>query len=309
MQSNAVTVSTSIDSKVAETCPVCGSHDVFEMHAAECERLEDVSFSYTFSPQNSRTFRVVRCRDCTHAYCSPIPGAVVGNYEEVVDLEYLTHKKSRELAAGAVLKSIARHAPSGALLDVGCATGDFLEVALQRGYRAEGLELSKWSCDIARSRGFTVHKERLDALARKSPGTYDVITLNGVIEHFSEPMTEMAHIATLLKPGGLVSLWTGDVDALPSRILGRKWWYWQGQHIQYFSHESLKLLAQKTGFAHVTTERYPFAATKETISNSLRRYPRVRPLLLKALSPVFALKPALLLRIPGEMLFMARRTS
>jgi hypothetical protein len=103
-------------------------------------------------------------------------------------------------------------------------------------------------------------------------------------------------------------VWTGDADAWLPRLLGRRWWYWQGQHIQYFTHRSLSTLARAAGFDHVTTERYPFAATHGTIANSLRRYPLHR-LMSAALAPIFRLKPVIYLRLPGEMLFLARRAT
>ena len=51
----------------------------------------------------------------------------------------------------------ARTPPVGISLDVGCATGDFLDAGREEGFDVEGLELSDWSCGIARGRGLTVH--------------------------------------------------------------------------------------------------------------------------------------------------------
>ena len=61
-----------------------------------------------------------------------------------------------------------------------------------------------------------------------------------------------------------------------------------------------------TGFEHVETERYPFVATHVTLSNSLLRYPFHR-LLSTVTNLAFKLKPVITLRLPGEMLFIARR--
>ena len=287
-------------------CAVCGSHDVEEWYPAEIHGLEAVSFRYTFSPDHTRTFRVVRCRTCSHAFCWPIPKNISEQYRDVVDQEYLSHGESRRLAAQAVLRIIRRYAPTGVLLDVGCATGDFLEVAQAQGYDVEGIELSSWSSAIARERGLVVHQESLATFAATRGARYDVVTLWGVIEHFAEPVAEMRRLRELLRPGGLLVLWTGDVDSVTSRILGRKWWYWQGQHIQYFTHASLKHLVTTCSLAHVKTHVYPFAATYETIANSLRRY-QWHSIVTSLLSPLFILKPVWYLRLPGELLFLARR--
>jgi 2-polyprenyl-3-methyl-5-hydroxy-6-metoxy-1,4-benzoquinol methylase len=287
-------------------CPVCDSVETQPWYPAEIQDAEQVSFSYTFSPHHNRTFQVLRCRICTHAYCFPIPADIARHYRDVMDEEYLRHETSRILSAGAVLEVLKKHRPCGRLLDVGCATGDLLVAATRLGFEAEGLELSDWSSTIARKRGFTVHQERLGGLAERSPATYDLITLMGVIEHFAQPREELAHLSRLLKPGGILAIWTGDVDSSLSRILGRGWWYWQGQHIQYFTRRSLTRLSRDAGLHVVATSLYPFAATQDTIGNSLRRY-RSHRFLTWLLRPLFALKPVWLLRLPGEMLHLARR--
>lgn len=289
-----------------ERCVVCGSSDLVEIHPAEIERIEDVAFSYSFSPEHARTFRLVRCRSCTHQFCAPLPEGIVSSYEDVVDHEYLRHAVPRRLAAAQVLRTVERFAPIGTLLDIGCATGDFLVAARDRGFAVEGLELSTWSSDIARDRGFLVHREALATLAARVTARYDVISLIGVIEHFPDPSAEMSRVARLLKPGGLVVLWTGDVDSIVARFLGRRWWYWQGQHIQYFTHQSLRRLVTLSGLEHVATTRYPFAANRATLENSLRRY-RIHRMLSAALRPLFLVSPVIYLPLPGEMLFLARR--
>lgn len=291
----------------AGPCPVCGSGEVHHWHQAEIQDAAQVSFSYTFSPHHNRTFQVRRCRACTHAYCFPIPENLAEHYRDVIDEEYLRHEISRILSADAVLGTVRRHGSCGRLLDVGCATGDLLVAAKRLGFEAEGLELSDWSSEVARQRGFKVHQGYLETLARQSPGAYDVITLMGVIEHFAAPRAEMAHLSSLLKAGGVLVIWTGDVDSILSRILGRKWWYWQGQHIQYFTHRSLARLVAEAGLEVVATRRFPFAATMGTIANSLRRY-RGHRLMVELARPFFALKPVWFLRLPGEMLLLARRS-
>jgi 2-polyprenyl-3-methyl-5-hydroxy-6-metoxy-1,4-benzoquinol methylase len=287
------------------SCTVCRSTRLVEYRPPEIHRVEEVSFSYSFSPEHNKTFRVVRCRSCSHLFCHPLPEGIVGSYQQVVDEEYLKHSESRRLAAQAVLRTVRRHAPSGRLLDIGCATGDFLVAGREAGYAVEGIELSGWSCAIARSRGLRVHQETLEQFAKRSPG-YDVVSLIGVIEHFTEPRREMENIARIARPGAIVVIWTGDASSLLARVLGRHWWYWQGQHVQYFTHESLRRLVQSSGFEHVQTERYPFAATHATLSNSLRRY-RFHKVLSAAIRPVFRVRPVVYLRLPGEMLLLAKR--
>ena len=289
-------------------CPVCAGTELVELYPAEIKGADEVSFSYSFSPAHNKLFRVVRCanKKCTHVYCTPIPDMIADNYREVVDEEYLKHGASRRAAADACLVAIRKLVPKGRLLDVGCATGDFLLSAREAGFEAEGAELSAWSSKIARERGFTVHGKLASELAATHAGVYDVITLWGVIEHFSHPAQVLTELRALLKPGGIIAIWTGDVDGLCARILGRRWWMWMGQHIQYYTAISLALQLETTGYKVEARLRYPFGATYEAISNSLRRY-WGNSVIRFLMRPAFALKPVWYLRLPGELYYIGRR--
>lgn len=286
-------------------CPVCMSKDTYELYPANAD-IKKIVFTYEFTPESQKTFRVVRCGNCSHVFCSPIPKNIYKNYEDVVDKEYLRHSRTRELSAQSVLNIINCYASSGKLLDVGCATGDFLKVAKNFGYLSEGLELSRWSSEVARKRDITVYENRLRVLSQKFPAKYDIITMWGVIEHFQNPRSEMLYINKLLKPGGLLVIWTGNVDGAMSRILGRRWWYWQGQHIQYFTNASLNYLAKLSGFEHMKTRIYPIAATYDQVKNSLSRY-RFKEYLIPIVKLIFLIKSVWYLFLPGEMLWLARK--
>ncbi len=289
-----------------DQCPVCNSNKTSEMYPADID-INKLMFTYAKTPQSNRTFRVVRCSYCTHVFCSPIPRNIYKNYEDVIDHEYLRHSRARILNAKFTLSIIKRYVSSGLMLDVGCATGDFLKVARDYGYQVEGLELSKWSSKITRDKDIHVYRENLKSLANRFYKRYDVITMWGVIEHFENPIDEIKYIKKLLKPGGILAIWTGDVNSITSRFLQRRWWYWQGQHIQYFTHSSLNYLAESSGIKHTKTLLYPFLATYELMRNSLKRY-RFWPGVLKILRPLFKIKPVWVLHIPGEMFWIGRKS-
>ncbi len=290
-----------------DLCPICRSYETTQLYPSDID-LKKLSFTYVKTPDSGKTFRSVRCLNCSHVFCSPIPKNIYKNYEDVVDNQYLSYLESIKISSKIILPYIKRLVPNGKILDVGCATGEFLTVAKKSGYLAEGLELSKWSSEIARKKKIKVYRERLKELAKKYPERYEVITLFGVIEHFEFPIEEISNIYTLLKPGGILVIWTGNVNSISSRILRRNWWYWQGQHIQYFSHKSLNLLAKNSGFEHITTKTYPFVATYDLLDNSLSRY-RLRKLIMKLSIPFFKARSTWTFYIPGEMLWLGRKTS
>lgn len=290
-----------------DRCPICKSQNTTELYPKNVD-LRLLTFTYEFTPESQKTFRVVRCRNCTHVFCQPLPKDIYRNYEDVVDKEYLLHSQTRKLTSKSVLNIIKHYVPSGKLLDVGCATGDFLEMARNFGYLVEGLELSKWSSEIVKKKAIKVHKVLLKSLSSRFPRRFDAITMFGVIEHFQNPRSEMIYINKLLKPGGILIVWTGDVDGIMSRILGRRWWYWQGQHIQYFTNASLNRLASLSGFEKIDTKTYPIAASFEQVENSLSRY-KFKKYLMLIIKFIFWIKPIWYLFLPGEMLWFARKKS
>jgi 2-polyprenyl-3-methyl-5-hydroxy-6-metoxy-1,4-benzoquinol methylase len=217
----------------------------------------------------------------------------------VIDSNYLIHQEAHILTAQKVLKVLKKHIPHGKLLDVGCATGDFLSVA-QECYGVEGLEPSKWSSDLAKKRGFTIHTCTLSELP--ADAKFDVITLWGVIEHFESLKTEVSAMYRILNPGGYVCIWTGDINSWLSRLLGKNWWYIQGQHVQVFSRESLDKLFTDNNFKPVTVEIYPFTTTLSSLSKSFYRYGWLKNIVKLLLENRFVRDKVVTLKLPGEML-------
>jgi SAM-dependent methyltransferase len=278
-------------------CPVCGSVRYRILYPDTLgDRLP--RFDYKFGPEHTLTYRIVKCAECGHGYASPRPENIWAHYRDVEDSAYLGRKVERIATAARVVEQIRRYMPAGRLLDVGCATGEFLDAAREY-YEGEGLELSAWSAGICRARGFLVHTCTLGDL--QIDRRYDALTLWGVIEHFEYPAQEVSEIGRLLKVGGIVALWTGDVDSWISRLLGKRYWYVQGQHIQMFSYRSLRKVFLDRGFKVLAISRYPYVMSMGSISESLARYPMVgwaARCLLR--NPVLSGR-LLTLTLPGEM--------
>lgn len=284
-------------------CPVCGSKNQKTLYP---DTLGDdlPPFDYAFSPDHMRTYKIVKCRSCSHAFCIIPHKNLWENYQSVIDSEYLSRQDAHLLTAGKVAEVLTKFIAGGKLLDVGCATGDFLSVA-QKHYSVEGLELSQWSSEIAKKRGFKIHTCTINELPPDAK--FDIVTLWGVIEHFESPKAEIEKISSVLKPGGYVCLWTGNIDSWLARLLGKNWWYIQGQHIQFFSKKSLNRLFSDTGFKNVTIEKYPFTTNLYSLSKSYFRYKKVKSLAKILFENKVTKDRVITLKLPGEMLAIYRK--
>ena len=250
------------------SCLICKSFNV-RIFKDDTLGHEFPVFGYNFEPNSRKTYQMIKCDKCSHIFSHPLPSNIYSHYQDVIDVAYLINADQRIKTAEKVLEYISTIKSDGALLDVGCATGDFINIA-KNYYNVEGLELSDWAAKIGIDKGLNIHKCLLSNFLGSEK--FDIITLWGVIEHFQYPSEEVKHIYRLLKPGGIVCIWTGDQSAVLPRCLGFNWWYYMGQHIQVFTKKSLDTLMFNYGFTLCSKSTYPYVMSLRSIAASLGRY-------------------------------------
>ena len=99
---------------------------------------------------------------------------------------------------------------SKSVLDVGCGGGILAEAMAALGARVKGIDLSEKALKVAmlhllESR-LDVNYEEIsaEALARREPGHYDVLTCMEMLEHVPDPASTVNACAQLVRPGGQV---------------------------------------------------------------------------------------------------------
>src|ERR1700746_2217838 len=140
----------------------------------------------------------------------------------------------------------------GRLLDVGCLWGSFLGHAHKSGFDVTGIEPF--------GKAATYVKEVLKLNA--SQGTLRSAALPAdtfdVIEHMTDPVTELKEVYRVTKPGGLLIVSTPDVGSLITRLvnterrlLGRQWFPFDNPqwHLWGFNRRSIKSCVENAGFA------------------------------------------------------------
>jgi SAM-dependent methyltransferase len=93
---------------------------------------------------------------------------------------------------------IRSHVDGGAILDVGCSTGEFLEALDWDGERF-GMEIS----DLARAAA-TARGVRFDLDLFTEGAAFDAVVFRGTIQHLDEPFRFVKQSFRALRPGGFV---------------------------------------------------------------------------------------------------------
>ena len=147
------------------------------------------------------------------------------------------------------LSFIRSKKPSGKLLDVGCAFGYFVELALSEGYDAYGFDPSAFaSSEAGRLVGPSRIKEGTIRSVAYPKNSFDVITLFDVFEHLQDPLADMKKLSSLLKKDGVMMIATGDTRSVAAKVFRRKWtFYIPPQHIFFFHRKNVRELLKAVG--------------------------------------------------------------
>ena len=223
-------------------------------------------------------FQLVVCNQCGLIYLSPRPTMeeLAAYYPE----EYEAYqpeasamsaaqswhtKRMWEMQAGYLHRF---KQPPGRLLDVGCATGEFLNAARARGWQVRGIELIEQSAQLARERyGLEVSTGMLETVDL-AEDTYDAITMWDVLEHLPDPRKALEQCHWLLKRGGVVIFSIPNLASFDRYLFGSRWIGWDApRHFTLFGEETLKQALDQSGFSIVG--RHCFLGGKGTFLLSL----------------------------------------
>lgn len=135
----------------------------------------------------------------------------------------------------------------GKILDVGCSTGNFLDIAKQAGWCCYGLELNRAEVEVAQEKGHLIQQQLLANAVFDV--RFDAITLWDVFEHIKDGEHFLAQARKILAPSGLVFIQSPSRDALAAQILQEKCNMFDGlEHVNLFGRKSLQKLCEKAGY-------------------------------------------------------------
>jgi SAM-dependent methyltransferase len=138
---------------------------------------------------------------------------------------------------------------SGRVLDVGCASGNFLKGMQVRGWEAYGIEPSEFAADYARRvldldvrHGYLRHGMFKDDF-------FDLVMLWDVFEHLEDPDSTLDVIFSILKPGGSLLLSLPNSDSWDRKFFKDSWVGWDPpRHYYTYNPRLLTWLVERHGF-------------------------------------------------------------
>lgn len=149
---------------------------------------------------------------------------------------------------------------SRSLLDVGCGTGGFLQIAQQNGWTVLGIEPNDQARHIAndKTNNSVLITEELFKLKEKN---FDVITLWHVLEHLPDMETQIAFFKNLLKPNGTLIIAVPNFKSFDAKHYKEFWAaYDVPRHLWHFSQTAMSKLVAKEDLKIVKTLPMKFDA-------------------------------------------------
>ena len=209
-------------------CFLCGLkfqtpfiHDLF--HCADCEL-------FVKSPTYSQSDIKKQCKNFLLSACSS------------------AEKTNRRITkAHEQLDRLEQHTFIGRVFDVGSAAGFFMKAASDRGWIADGNEVSKAAIKWGKDNfGLTIKFGFFENL--KLHNSYNAVVMWNTLEHTTNPLVTLQKAYKILQPGGVVFI------RVPCRSPLNVEQHYEVDHLFEFSFKSLEATLVAAGFQKVFME-------------------------------------------------------
>lgn len=230
-------------------CPICSS---------ENNILKIVSKDHLVLKGNSEDFSVYFCRGCENGFSFPLMTSE--ELEEYYPDDYNCYKSHKgfsgyiqKLRSGSDIRIIKNFLKEKGkeIFEIGSGSGLFLSLLTNKGYIVSGLEPNISGVRYAK-KYFDLDLEKCFFEDFQSSKKFDMILAFHVLEHFSDPVSALNKIKSLLKENGYLFLKVPRLDSWASKLYGK---FWHGydlpRHRVHFTKKGLTDLLKKEGFETV----------------------------------------------------------
>jgi len=233
------------------TCPLCNRIQMDVL-------IKDVN-------EFDKSYDVFYCGNCMVGITMPIPSPnessslySSGTYRSASGKRFVVPVEAGVYLARQLRKKrIQKYKEQGRILDIGCGRGVFLNVMKNTGWTVAGTEYDLITAESI-AKNYDIHVVTGNPGEWGfPPGSFDVVTMNHVLEHMSDPESAIRECAGLLEKGGLLVVATPNITSLQSS-LGKHLWFHLDipYHLYHFSEEGLSTLVEKYNFHILKVRRF-----------------------------------------------------
>ena len=226
-------------------------------------RIKSKDFSVS-----KETFTVMTCASCNFTFTNPRPkGSELEKY--YLSEHYISHTNAnktlfdkiyqivRKISIKRKYKLVSSYEEKGKILDIGCGTGDFLNMCKKNHWSTKGIEPSK------KARKQCVDNYNLDVSAsvslEKVQEKFDIITMWHVLEHVDDLNETIINLKRLLSKNGKIIIAVPNINSYDCSFYKK---YWAGYdlpiHLYHFTKESISNIFSKYEFKLSSVKEMPF---------------------------------------------------
>jgi 2-polyprenyl-3-methyl-5-hydroxy-6-metoxy-1,4-benzoquinol methylase len=227
-------------------CPVCQSDDIHE--------------------QDSQHWCLYDCQKCSHVFSE------VENETTNLHFEGKDYRKWR-IQNERILRELAEQrmhlvkpfltANQGRAFELGCSTGEALQVLADSGWASYGVDLSEGAISLCRE----LHPNINTAIGTDATDLFegefepfDLVMAFHVVEHIADLSTLATRLSQYCREGAILYICVPNWDSWCRRTMGDEWPDLMPEHIHYFGHSSIRRWLSNSGFelAYVKTGSAPW---------------------------------------------------
>lgn len=245
--------------QIHKTCPLCGSEKISEL------------FKCTDFYISGESFPVDECLSCHFIFTNKYPREEsIARYYQSDD--YISHSDTGAGLTNKIYHIVRKRMLSGKfkllrqksglssaeLIDIGSGTGLFPLYLKQKGWKCEGLELSKDARDFAFQKNNIKlhHPEFIDEV---NPNSIDIITMWHTLEHFHKPDKYLESAYRILKSKGLLVIAVPNHNSYDAKRYKQFWAAWDvPRHLWHFNPASIRKYLMKYDFKFESAHRLSF---------------------------------------------------
>ena len=140
-----------------------------------------------------------------------------------------------------------KYVSGGKALDIGCGTGNYLNILREFGWDVYGIEPSEKAADVGRNK-FGLNIKTGTLLEHNFPDNYfHFISMNHVLEHLNNPVELLSEAKRILHPDGVIAIRTPNMNSFGYKRFGKNWLPVDTpRHLIIYSKQSITKLANQT---------------------------------------------------------------